>query len=112
MCYAGLWQLIPPTRLRACSSSSSGKTLPVRNGFPLLQKQARNSLSTRLGDDGDFGNLIRVRDVKIEIVPIRSRAPSLQSFQESRASEVSIRCRYDGRVPFPQRQIRIFSKCR
>jgi hypothetical protein len=46
-------------------------------------KSKRKSLPTWLGDDGDFGNFILVRDVKIEIIPIRAALPALKGPQAS-----------------------------
>ena len=45
----------------------------------MLRQRERRSFSTGLGDDGDLGNLVGMRQDKIEIIPIRAGLPAFEA---------------------------------
>ena len=48
---------------------------------PCSGKRERRSFPTWLGDDGDLGNLVGMREDKIEIIPIRAGLPAFEAFK-------------------------------
>jgi hypothetical protein len=64
----------------ACSSSV-GVKLHGCAADSRSSEGERESLPTRLSDDGDLGNLTAVRDQKVEIIPVRATLSTLKVFK-------------------------------
>ena len=52
-----------------------------RAADPCSGKSERRSFPTWLGDNGDLGNLVGMRENKIEVIPIRAGLPAFEAFK-------------------------------
>ena len=64
-----LLEVVRPKKLDWCAAD------------PCSGERERRSFPTWLGDDGDLGNLVGMREDKIEIIPIHAGLPAFEAFK-------------------------------
>jgi len=63
-------------------------------------KSKRGSLPTWLSDDGDLGNFTPMRDIKIEIIPIRAALPAFKVLKNHEQTRFQSGIDMTGERPF------------
>jgi hypothetical protein len=87
-------------QLCACSSLSGGKSFTGVRRTPAPAKASARASPTWLSDEGDLGNFMPVRDIKIEIIAIRAALPAFKVLKNHEQTRFRSGVDMTGECPF------------